>query len=57
MVPIAINGEDPCRISDDSKQTIPKPPTTFVLDFKAFFGIEPQHVDHKFTICLSDLSY
>ncbi|PYI10995.1 hypothetical protein BO78DRAFT_359406 [Aspergillus sclerotiicarbonarius CBS 121057] len=47
----------PCNIQTNVKQGIPESPTTFAVDFKAFFGIGPQHVNRKFNISLSDLSY
>ncbi|GKZ30033.1 hypothetical protein AbraIFM66950_007553 [Aspergillus brasiliensis] len=31
--------------------------STFVIDFKAFFGVKPRHVSRRFSIALSDLSY
>ena len=27
------------------------------VDFKRFYGLEPRHVDRRFTVKLSDLSY
>lgn len=36
---------------------IPDSFSTFVIDFKAFFGVKPQHVSRRFSISLSDLSY
>ncbi|GKZ25000.1 hypothetical protein AbraCBS73388_012024 [Aspergillus brasiliensis] len=36
---------------------IPESFSTFVIDFKAFFGVKPQHVSRRFSISLSDLSY
>ena len=29
----------------------------FDVDFKKFYGIQPQYVDRKFAVTLSDLSY
>ncbi|PWY74210.1 hypothetical protein BO83DRAFT_360448 [Aspergillus eucalypticola CBS 122712] len=31
--------------------------STFVIDFKAFFGVKPQHVSRRFSVSLSVLSY
>ncbi|CAK43146.1 hypothetical protein CBS63078_3449 [Aspergillus niger] len=36
---------------------VPESFSTFVIDFKAFFGVKPQHVSRRFSISLSDLSY
>ncbi|RAH53495.1 hypothetical protein BO85DRAFT_381528 [Aspergillus piperis CBS 112811] len=38
-------------------QGIPESFSTLVIDFKAFFGLKPQHVSRRFSISLSDLSY
>lgn len=38
-------------------QGIPESFSSFVIDFKAFFGVKPRHVSRRFSISLSDLSY